>query len=72
MKRFVLISTTRGDELISSRRDVVADSADRKTLENLRRSRANERKAYLAAHPLPWWAMAGVIDSEEIQQVESV
>jgi hypothetical protein len=72
MKRFVLMSSTRGDGLIASRRDAVAESASRETLETLRESRAKEREEYLAHNPLPWWAMAGVISGEEIVEVDSL
>jgi hypothetical protein len=71
-KSFVLIATTAGGELIRSSQKVIAESANRETLENLRLSRAKERKAYLATHSLPWWVMESVISSEEIQEVESV
>jgi hypothetical protein len=71
-KRFVLISTTRGDELIRPSQNVVADSGSREKLEILRDARAKERAEYLAVNPLPWWVEAGIISSEEIKEIDSI
>lgn len=69
---FVLVSTTRGDELIPSAQSIVAESDDRAKLETLRTQRAKEREDYLKAHFMPWWMEAGIIATEEIQEVPSV
>lgn len=70
--RFVLISITRGDELMPSQRKVEADSHDRRTLELLRDERARVRKQWLATHAVHPCAAYTVIDHEEIQEVASL
>lgn len=69
-KQFVLISTTRGDELRDPRRDVIAVSANRETLETMRTVRAKERDEWLTQNP--GYDDGGIISSEEIEEVESV
>ena len=71
-KHFVLISTTRGDELIRSEKKVVATSANREHLEKLKDERAKERTEWLSKNSLPWWVECSVISDEEIQEVEAV
>ncbi len=72
MKHFVLIGTTRGDELIHSRQVVIAASVHKDRLTALSEARAKERQAYLANHEVPWWSEEAIYEKEEIQEVESV
>ncbi len=69
---FVLVSTSTGDELIHSRRNVVMVSDDRAALEAERERRAAERKEWLATHEIPWWAECSVIASETIEEVPAL
>jgi hypothetical protein len=72
MKRFVLVAITRGDSLIASERVLVAESADRQTLEVLQAERKKEREDFLSKDSLPWWAECSLIDRDEIEEVETV
>ncbi len=69
---FVLVSTTRGDDLIAPERKVVATSDDRETLESERDRRSKERSDWLEKNDLPWWSQASIISSETIEEVPSL
>lgn len=69
MTGFALVSTTRGDELISPVSTVVAVSPHKENLERLRDERSVERQTWLASNHLPQWAEAGIISNEEIKEV---
>ena len=69
---FVLISTTRGDELFPPKTIPVAVSDDRDFLDVFRDQRALEREKWLKDNPLPWWAECAVVDHEDIIEVPSV
>jgi len=69
---FVLIARTNGDELIPAKDSVIAASDSRARLELLKEAREEERKAYLAAHPIPWFLEYGIIASERIEEVPRV
>jgi hypothetical protein len=64
MKGFVLLSVSRGDELIHSEKKVIATSEDRGTLETLKESKEQARDAWLKTNYLPYWAQAGILDYE--------
>lgn len=66
---FVLIATTKGDDLFPSRDTVVATSKHKHELETLQEARAAERAEYLACHNVPWWQQEAVIGRERIEEV---
>lgn len=69
---FVLISKTRGDDLVSSTQSVIAGGEDKERLKQLLEDRKEKRSKYLASTPLPCWAYAGVIENEWIEEVKSI
>lgn len=66
---FVLIARTTGDDLFPAKDKVVAESSHRQRLEDLRDTRATERKIWLARNPVPYGAQCSVIASERIEEV---
>ncbi len=71
---YVLVATTRGDELIRSTQKVIATSDKRGHLEKLKQERAEEREKWLAANAsaVPWWQECSIISDEQIVEVEKV
>lgn len=69
---FVLISKTRGDELIPSEKKLVYVSRERKILEDERERRAKARAEWLATHEVPWWVDASLIADEVIEEVQEI
>lgn len=69
---FVLISKTRGDELIPSEKKLVFVSRDIQILEYERVRRAKERSKWLFTHEVPWWVEASLITDETIEEVQEI
>lgn len=69
---FVLVSTTRGDDLIAPQKSVTATSESRWDLQTFQDSRSAERAEFLARNVMPYGVEGMVIASEEIVEVPSV
>lgn len=71
-KSYVLVGTTRGDDLIPPRRVNIAVSDDIMEILILRLKRRQERKEWLQTHDIPWFNQESVFVSEEIEEVLEV
>lgn len=69
---FILVSETRGDELIHPVKTMIAASDDRLALEHLLLSRETDREQWLKDNPLPDYVLGSVIDREWIEEILSV
>ena len=69
---FVVVGTTRGDDLIPPETKTFAGGEDRDAAERERDRLTKERDDYLVKNQLPWWAKAGVIDKFEVKEVPSL
>lgn len=66
MPSYILVGTTRGDDLIPSRKVIVAGSHDRALLEKIAVDRAAERKAWLETHQVPHFSEGAIYEKEEV------
>ena len=71
---YLLISKTFGDDLIDSKKKVIASSEKYETLARLLEERKTEREDWLAkwGEQLPWWAHCSLIEKEFIEEVPSI
>ncbi len=69
---FVLIATTRGDELTSSVKTVIAVSESKGALEEMRLRRAAIRESWLDTHSVYWFQQCSIIAQEEIEEVPAI
>ncbi len=66
---FVLIATSRGDELFPPTKKVIAVSEFRGVLEKMRVERAAERESWLDTHSVSRYQKCVIIAKEEIEEV---
>jgi hypothetical protein len=71
---FVLVSKTRGDDLIPPEKKNVYVSRERKILEDEkeRRSKARSERLSTLGDEIPWWAEASLIADEVIEEVQEI
>lgn len=66
---YVLVATSRGDDLFGATKTVVMVSLNKEKLEKLILTRAEERNEWLSKNVVPYGAECSITEKEEVVEV---